>query len=201
MASTTEHKGAVEDEDTGAHIAPIVKLDEVAVTTGDEDDDDPLFDPKAKLYRFDKDGTMRTKNIFIFLTTYMMVDEVCSESGGVEQKGSGVLVPGGNDELGGDEVVTETRHPCLGMAAAELGCGCSHALECLSVRDGAVTVDITNDGWPCRYSLLCTDVIHRGVSTASRLRCIADITSASEEQIGCTDIVVVYEKARRRKVA
>ncbi|GKA11244.1 hypothetical protein Tco_0690677 [Tanacetum coccineum] len=42
MASTTEHK-AVEDEDTGAHIAPIVKLDEVAVTTGDEDDDDPLF--------------------------------------------------------------------------------------------------------------------------------------------------------------
>ncbi|GKE35637.1 Ran-binding protein 1 homolog b-like protein, partial [Tanacetum coccineum] len=57
MASTTEHKGAVEDEDTGAHIAPIVKLDEVAVTTGDEDDDDPLFDPKAKLYRFDKDGT------------------------------------------------------------------------------------------------------------------------------------------------
>ncbi|GJW75395.1 hypothetical protein Tco_0134765 [Tanacetum coccineum] len=29
MASTTEHKGAVEDEDTGAHIAPIVKLDEV----------------------------------------------------------------------------------------------------------------------------------------------------------------------------
>ncbi|GJW75396.1 Ran-binding protein 1 homolog b-like protein [Tanacetum coccineum] len=180
MASTTEHKGAVEDEDTGAHITPIVKLDEVAVTTGDEDDDDPLFDPKAKLYRFDKDGTsgsnygldlvlipettfvgvesrvlipettfvgvesrvlipettfvgvesrvlipettvwdtlvypsdtlviLRTKNIFIFLTTYMMVDEVCSESGGVEQKGSGVLVPGGNDELGGDEVVTET---------------------------------------------------------------------------------------------
>ncbi|GJX87437.1 Ran-binding protein 1 homolog b [Tanacetum coccineum] len=59
MASTTEHKGAVEDEDTGAHIAPIVKLDEAAVTTGDEDDDDPLFDPKAKLYRFDKDRTIR----------------------------------------------------------------------------------------------------------------------------------------------
>ncbi|GKB08488.1 hypothetical protein Tco_0836800 [Tanacetum coccineum] len=36
MASTTEHKGAVEDEDTGAHIAPIVKLGEVAVTTGVE---------------------------------------------------------------------------------------------------------------------------------------------------------------------
>ncbi|GJT74637.1 Ran-binding protein 1 homolog b-like protein [Tanacetum coccineum] len=63
MASTTEHKGAVEDEDTGAHIALIVKLDEVAVTTGDEDDDDPLFDPKAKLYRFDKDGTIRAFEI------------------------------------------------------------------------------------------------------------------------------------------
>ncbi|GJX99039.1 Ran-binding protein 1 homolog b-like protein [Tanacetum coccineum] len=58
MASTTERKGAVEDEDTRAHIAPIVKLDEVTVTTGDEDDDGPFFDLKAKLYRFDKDGTI-----------------------------------------------------------------------------------------------------------------------------------------------
>jgi len=45
----------VEDEDTGAQIAPIVKLEEVAVTTGEEDED-PLLDLKAKLYRFDKDG-------------------------------------------------------------------------------------------------------------------------------------------------
>lgn len=30
---------AVEDEDTGAQVAPIVKLKEVAVTTGEEDED------------------------------------------------------------------------------------------------------------------------------------------------------------------
>ncbi|KAJ4725553.1 RAN binding protein 1 [Melia azedarach] len=44
-----------EDEDTGAQIAPIVKLEEVAVTTGEEDEDSVL-DLKSKLYRFDKDG-------------------------------------------------------------------------------------------------------------------------------------------------
>ncbi|KAL9244362.1 hypothetical protein vseg_018145 [Gypsophila vaccaria] len=44
-----------EDEDTGAQIAPIVKLEEVAVTTGEEDEV-PLLDLKSKLYRFDKDG-------------------------------------------------------------------------------------------------------------------------------------------------
>ncbi|KAK9127431.1 hypothetical protein Syun_016228 [Stephania yunnanensis] len=46
---------AAEDEDTGAHIAPIVKLEEVAVTTGEEHED-AILDMKAKLYRFDKDG-------------------------------------------------------------------------------------------------------------------------------------------------
>ncbi|MBA0643145.1 hypothetical protein Goklo_027459, partial [Gossypium klotzschianum] len=35
--------------------APIVKLEEVAVTTGEEDED-PILDLKAKLYRFDKEG-------------------------------------------------------------------------------------------------------------------------------------------------
>uniref|UniRef100_A0A0D6R0V4 RanBD1 domain-containing protein n=1 Tax=Araucaria cunninghamii TaxID=56994 RepID=A0A0D6R0V4_ARACU len=44
-----------EDEDTGAQIAPIVKLEEVAVSTGEEEED-VLLDMKAKLYRFDKDG-------------------------------------------------------------------------------------------------------------------------------------------------
>ncbi|KAG6522593.1 ran-binding protein 1 homolog a-like [Zingiber officinale] len=44
-----------EDEDTGAQIAPIVALAEVAVTTGEEEED-VLLDLKAKLYRFDKDG-------------------------------------------------------------------------------------------------------------------------------------------------
>ena len=28
-----------DDEDTGAHVTPIVKLEEVAVTTGEEDED------------------------------------------------------------------------------------------------------------------------------------------------------------------
>ncbi|KAF5744492.1 Ran-binding protein 1 b [Tripterygium wilfordii] len=61
MASTEpdhreeEDAPAAEDEDTGAQIAPIVKLDEVAVSTGEEDED-PILDIKAKLYRFDKDG-------------------------------------------------------------------------------------------------------------------------------------------------
>lgn len=44
MASNDpEHKEeetvAAEDEDTGAQVAPIVKLEEVAVTTGEEDED------------------------------------------------------------------------------------------------------------------------------------------------------------------
>uniref|UniRef100_A0A2P2LCN1 Uncharacterized protein MANES_18G136500 n=1 Tax=Rhizophora mucronata TaxID=61149 RepID=A0A2P2LCN1_RHIMU len=51
-----EDEGPVaEDEDTGAQVAPIVKLEEVAVTTGEENED-PVYDEKAKLYRFDKDG-------------------------------------------------------------------------------------------------------------------------------------------------
>ncbi|MCL7042138.1 hypothetical protein MKW94_028837, partial [Papaver nudicaule] len=44
-----------EEEDTGAQIAPIIKLEEVAVTTGEEEED-VLLDLKAKLYRFDKEG-------------------------------------------------------------------------------------------------------------------------------------------------
>ncbi|KAL2324670.1 hypothetical protein Fmac_023728 [Flemingia macrophylla] len=44
-----------DDEDTGAQVAPIVKLEEVAVTTGEEDED-AILDLKSKLYRFDKDG-------------------------------------------------------------------------------------------------------------------------------------------------
>ncbi|CAM8881709.1 unnamed protein product [Rhodiola kirilowii] len=43
-----------EEEDTGAQIAPIIKLEEVSVTTGEEDEE-ALLDLKAKLYRFDKD--------------------------------------------------------------------------------------------------------------------------------------------------
>ncbi|PIN21547.1 Ran-binding protein RANBP1 [Handroanthus impetiginosus] len=68
MASTTEpttlkreeeeeddSKPSAEDEDTGAQVAPIVRLQEVAVTTGEENED-ILLDLKAKLYRFDKEG-------------------------------------------------------------------------------------------------------------------------------------------------
>ncbi|CAI9097032.1 OLC1v1033324C1 [Oldenlandia corymbosa var. corymbosa] len=50
-----EESAAAEDEDTGAQVAPIIKLEEVAVTTGEENED-PLLDLKAKLYRFDKEG-------------------------------------------------------------------------------------------------------------------------------------------------
>ncbi|CAK7330537.1 unnamed protein product [Dovyalis caffra] len=63
MASTEpehEHREeaeapAGEDEDTGAQVAPIVKLEEVAVSTGEEDEE-AILDLKSKLYRFDKDG-------------------------------------------------------------------------------------------------------------------------------------------------
>ncbi|XXG44337.1 hypothetical protein AAC387_Pa01g4169 [Persea americana] len=46
---------AGDDEDTGAQVAPIVRLEEVAVTTGEEDEV-VLLDLKSKLYRFDKEG-------------------------------------------------------------------------------------------------------------------------------------------------
>uniref|UniRef100_A0A5B6Z918 RanBD1 domain-containing protein n=1 Tax=Davidia involucrata TaxID=16924 RepID=A0A5B6Z918_DAVIN len=52
---TTETTAATEEEDTGAQVAPIVRLQEVAVTTGEENED-ALLDLKAKLYRFDKEG-------------------------------------------------------------------------------------------------------------------------------------------------
>ncbi|CAH9074750.1 unnamed protein product [Cuscuta europaea] len=50
-----EEVAGADDEDTGAQVAPIVKLEEVAVTTGEEDED-AIVDLKSKLYRFDKDG-------------------------------------------------------------------------------------------------------------------------------------------------
>ncbi|KAF8396956.1 hypothetical protein HHK36_018592 [Tetracentron sinense] len=50
-----EEAAAGEDEDTGAQVAPIVRLEEVAVTTGEEEED-AILDLKAKLYRFDKEG-------------------------------------------------------------------------------------------------------------------------------------------------
>ncbi|GJY14875.1 Ran-binding protein 1 homolog a-like protein [Tanacetum coccineum] len=52
---TTGEEEAAEDEDTGAQIAPIVKLEEVAVSTGEEHEL-PILDLKSKLYRFDKEG-------------------------------------------------------------------------------------------------------------------------------------------------
>ncbi|KAE8711223.1 Ran-binding protein 1-like protein b [Hibiscus syriacus] len=50
-----EEAPAADDEDTGAQVAPIVKLEEVAVSTGEENED-PILDLKSKLYRFDKEG-------------------------------------------------------------------------------------------------------------------------------------------------
>ncbi|KAL1357777.1 hypothetical protein AAHE18_05G279000 [Arachis hypogaea] len=50
-----EEAPAGEDEDTGAQVAPIVRLEEVAVSTGEENED-AILDLKSKLYRFDKDG-------------------------------------------------------------------------------------------------------------------------------------------------
>ncbi|KAJ1438478.1 Thioredoxin-like superfamily [Sesbania bispinosa] len=44
-----------EDEDTGVQVALIIKLEEVSLSTGKEDDE-PILDLKTKLHRFDKDG-------------------------------------------------------------------------------------------------------------------------------------------------
>lgn len=53
--TNTSAEAVAEDEDTGAQIEPIVKLQQVAVSTGEENED-VLLDLKAKLYRFDKEG-------------------------------------------------------------------------------------------------------------------------------------------------
>lgn len=45
-----EETGANEDEDTGAQVAPIVRLEEVAVTTGEEDED-TILDLYVSPYR------------------------------------------------------------------------------------------------------------------------------------------------------
>jgi Ran-binding protein 1 len=50
-----EEAAANEDEDTGAQVAPIVKLEEIAVSTGEENEE-AILELKAKLYRFDRDG-------------------------------------------------------------------------------------------------------------------------------------------------
>ncbi|CAN4101862.1 unnamed protein product [Withania somnifera] len=50
-----EEATGADEEDTGAQVAPIVKLEQVAVSTGEENEN-PIIDLKAKLYRFDKDG-------------------------------------------------------------------------------------------------------------------------------------------------
>ncbi|CAN8253207.1 unnamed protein product [Cochlearia groenlandica] len=51
-----EDSGEVnEDEDTGAQVAPIVRLEEVTVTTGEENEE-AVLDLKSKLYRFDKEA-------------------------------------------------------------------------------------------------------------------------------------------------
>ncbi|CAH1439115.1 unnamed protein product [Lactuca virosa] len=50
-----EEAAAAEDEDTGAQVAPIVRLEAVEVINGEENED-AILDLKSKLYRFDKDG-------------------------------------------------------------------------------------------------------------------------------------------------
>ncbi|XP_015961183.2 ran-binding protein 1 homolog a-like [Arachis duranensis] len=44
-----------EDEDTGAQVAPIVRLEEIAISNGEENKD-AILDLKSKLYQFDKEG-------------------------------------------------------------------------------------------------------------------------------------------------
>lgn len=55
VEAEVEENPTGDDEDTGAQVAPIVRLQEVAVSTGEEDEH-VLLDLKSKLYRFDKEG-------------------------------------------------------------------------------------------------------------------------------------------------
>ncbi|KAK4359568.1 hypothetical protein RND71_021797 [Anisodus tanguticus] len=50
-----EEAAGAYDEDTGAQVSPIVRLEKIVVTTAEEDED-AILDLKAKLYQFDKDG-------------------------------------------------------------------------------------------------------------------------------------------------
>ncbi|KAJ1401885.1 Tetratricopeptide-like helical domain superfamily [Sesbania bispinosa] len=49
-----EDAPAGKDEDTGGQDTPIIKLEEVALSTGEEDDE-PILDLKTKLHQFEKD--------------------------------------------------------------------------------------------------------------------------------------------------
>lgn len=55
VEAEVEENPTGDDEDTGAQVAPIVRLQEVAVSTGEENEH-VLLDLKSKLYRFDKEG-------------------------------------------------------------------------------------------------------------------------------------------------
>ncbi|XP_055820386.1 ran-binding protein 1 homolog c-like [Solanum dulcamara] len=56
VEAEVEENPTGDDEDTGAQVAPIVRLQEVAVSTGEENEH-VLLDLKSKLYRFDKEGS------------------------------------------------------------------------------------------------------------------------------------------------
>ncbi|KAK4729980.1 hypothetical protein R3W88_022968 [Solanum pinnatisectum] len=56
VEAEVEENPTGDDEDTGAPVAPIVKLQEVSVSTGEENEH-VLLDLKSKLYRFDKEGS------------------------------------------------------------------------------------------------------------------------------------------------
>ncbi|KAL5069160.1 hypothetical protein RYX36_020047 [Vicia faba] len=60
MSTSTDHREEEDvpvgdDEDTGAQVVPIVRLEEVVVSTGEEEEE-AILDLKAELYRFDKEG-------------------------------------------------------------------------------------------------------------------------------------------------
>ncbi|KAL5062223.1 hypothetical protein RYX36_023960 [Vicia faba] len=60
MSTITDHHEEEDvpigdDEGTGAQVIPIIKLEEVVVSTGEEEEE-AILDLKAKLYRFDKEG-------------------------------------------------------------------------------------------------------------------------------------------------
>ncbi|KAL5069159.1 hypothetical protein RYX36_020046 [Vicia faba] len=60
MSINTDHRKEEDvpvgdDKDTGAQVIPIVRLEEVAVSTGEEEEE-TILDLKAKMYHFDKVG-------------------------------------------------------------------------------------------------------------------------------------------------
>jgi Ran-binding protein 1 len=64
-----EETAPAEDEDTGAQVAPIVRLEEVAVTTGEEEEES-ILDLYGQLFLSSSSRVSNSSLIFSLLLSY-----------------------------------------------------------------------------------------------------------------------------------